>query len=138
MRPYVVEDPNESLRACVASILERPISRVPVINMLDERTKWLQQLNAWMMSEFGSKWIANFLVQDEDGNAVPNAIWTPPGWYIEIAETEDGELTVFQCCSGNVVMHSPFAVKVPVQAKARLWLYVVDPAMAWPSNEGTE
>lgn len=133
MRPLVIEDPNDSLRACVASIFEIPFEHAPRLSMLSERKTWLQQLNEWTMERCGSKWVAAFYMQDEEGRPAHDAIWTPPGWYIEAAETEDGEITAFQCCSGNVVMHRPFQmVHADYVAKMRLWLVVVDPSSAFP------
>ena len=134
MRPYLVEQPNDSLRGSIASVMEIPYSGVPAFDMLDKENTWLQQINEWAAERFASRWVCAVLLQDADGNPSPNGIWQPPGWYIEAAETEDGELTVFQVCSGSVVMHEPFqGRKAKVQAKARLWLVVLDPARAFAS-----
>lgn len=130
MKPVFVDGPNESLSACVASLFNQPLFKVPRLDMLRNNPTWLQQLNQWTNS-FGSRWVVAFLMQDKDGN-VQNKLWTPPGWYIEGAESDDGKTTVFQVCSGGVVVHLPFQPSVKVVAKMRLWMVVVDPAVAWP------
>lgn len=132
VRPYLVTHPNESLRGSIASLLERPLSHVPDFDMACTSPTWLVQLNDWTREHFACTWVATFLTSDPNGKPITTALWTPPGWYLEGAESEDGLLTIFQVCSGGVTMHRPFPVTGrPFIARCRLWPVVIDPARAW-------
>lgn len=130
MKPVFATNDHDSLRACVASMFERQLRDMPAIDLHCEEDTWLARLNRWTEAHFSCKWACTYTLLEGQ------QIWTPPGWYIEALEKEgDPTQVAFQVCSGGVTMHRPFTEPFEsgvMIVRARLWLVVVDPAVAWP------
>lgn len=94
---------GDCFSACIASILDLPLSEVPVFTTFKE--KWFGKVRSWLkdrnlkMLLFRPEW--------DGGQIIPNTITKPQGWSIASGDSVRGPWRHSVVCFDGDVFHDP-------------------------------